>query len=164
MARFLQFRHESMFSLSLDCSNQGSNCPDKYSGDIDSTTRQQMNGSTVSIQDYIEDYDSIRMIHEPSQNHSFNALSNSSLLQHTAYNSATAGYQNNEEMPSVTNTSILPTFPSYFVSREGKKYGHSNQKHARSNSVGIHAASLTDTVHVQSDEEIRLSTIFQHQA
>ena len=145
-------------NLYLDCPGQSAICHE-YSNVTSSGVRGQPISHSITMPEYTEDYNAIRMMHEPQAN-TFIPSNNNNLETHEFYNSATHGYRSNDELATGPNLSLLPTFPSYFVSRECK--GHRSSIQNRSNSNDTLTTPLTDAARLQSNPSNILPTNYQH--
>lgn len=127
-------------------------CHDEFSAIGNSGARGQPVSSATSMQDYNDDYNTIRMIQDP-QNNAFEMINNPSVESHAAYHAAVSGCPSSDGLTPGPNLSVLTTFPSYFSSREGKTNGHSNQKQNKSCSIDI-PTHLTESAQSHSNHNM----------
>ena len=135
------------------CALQTAVCQDEYTAIGNSGERYPTNSTSLSLQDYSGEYNTIRMIHEP-QNHASETSNNINSGTVGIYSSASTGSPSNETSTG-RHHSLLPTFPSYFNNREGKALRHSTQKAIRSHSIEIHTP-MSESMHSHSSENMTL--------
>jgi hypothetical protein len=135
-------------------------CQDEYTAISNSGERYHANSSAISLQDYTEEYNTIRMTHEP-QNHTSEPSNNITSESVGIYSSTVTSSPLNNETSTGRNLSLLPTFPSYFNNREGKTHRHLNHKPNRSHSIDIHT-TMTEPVHSHSNQTMISPTNYHH--
>ena len=136
-------------------------CQDEYTAISNSGERYHATSSAISIQDYTEEYNAIRMIHEP-ENPTSETSNNITSEAIGIYSSTVTSSPSNNETSTGRNLSLLPTFPSYFDNREGKgQHRHSNHKPNRSHSIDIHTP-MPEPLHSHSNQTMLLPPNYHH--
>ena len=112
------------------------------------------------MQEYNDDYNTIRMIQDPTNN-AFEMMNSHSVESQAAYHAAVTGCPSSDEITPGPNPSLLPTFPSYFSSRVEKTNGHSHQKQNKPSSIDIHT-HMTESAQSHSNHSMILPSNYHN--